>query len=61
MLVYQAWAYWVFRARVTGETVTGGDGYGLVGRTVAKAHESLQSVTGGTHPPAADAAPTTGP
>ena len=29
VLAYQAWTYWVFRARVTGEDVAG-DGYGGV-------------------------------
>jgi cytochrome bd ubiquinol oxidase subunit II len=51
VLVYQAWTYWVFRARVTGADVAG-DGYG--GGVVARARESAKETLG----PADSAAPT---
>lgn len=49
VLAYQAWSYWVFRARVTGADVVG-DGYGgRVARTVASAHKSAVETLGTTH------------
>lgn len=53
VLAYQAWSYWVFRARVTGADIAGGDGYGAVGRAVAKArHSAAQTLHGpGEKPP----------
>ncbi|SDJ46408.1 cytochrome d ubiquinol oxidase subunit II [Frankineae bacterium MT45] len=51
VLVYQAWSYWVFRARVTGADVAG-DGYGgggvnaAVGGVVAKARQSARTTLG---------------
>ncbi len=47
VLAYQAWTYWVFRARVTGEDVAG-DGYGGVGQIVSKARESARETLGTT-------------
>jgi len=49
VLAYQAWSYWVFRARVVGETV--GDGYGgtnksRLGRIVNSAKESADKTIG---------------
>src|SRR6266540_1467806 len=44
VLAYQAWTYWVFRARVTGADVAG-DGYG--GGIVARARESAKKTVGG--------------
>jgi cytochrome bd ubiquinol oxidase subunit II len=43
VLVYQGWSYWVFRARVTGESV-GGDGYGRA--VVAAARSSARVMLG---------------
>jgi cytochrome d ubiquinol oxidase subunit II len=44
VLVYQAWSYWVFRARVTGADVAG-DGYGgPVAQVVAKARHSAGEI-----------------
>ncbi len=40
VLAYQAWTYWVFRARVTGADVEG-DGYGLIAKVRESAHEML--------------------
>jgi cytochrome d ubiquinol oxidase subunit II len=56
VLVYQAWTYWVFRARVTGADVAG-DGYG--GGIVARARESAKETLGGPSEPADSAAPKT--
>jgi cytochrome d ubiquinol oxidase subunit II len=46
VLAYQAWTYWVFRARVTGADVTGGDGYGAVATTIARARDSAAEMLG---------------
>src|SRR5664279_2046974 len=47
VLAYQAWSYWVFRARVTGSDVTGGDMYGgSVAQLVAKAKDSAAQTLG---------------
>jgi len=40
VLAYQAWTYWVFRARVTGADVAG-DAYGLVARARESARETF--------------------
>ena len=45
VLAYQAWTYWVFRARVTGEIAVG-DGYGSLAPIVAKARESARETLG---------------
>ncbi|BEP14171.1 cytochrome d ubiquinol oxidase subunit II [Acidothermaceae bacterium B102] len=42
VLAYQAWAYWVFRARVTGESSS----YGSVDRAVAAAKASARQTLG---------------
>ena len=55
VLAYQAWTYWVFRARVTGADVAG-DGYG--GGIVARARESAKETLGGASEPADSAGPT---
>ena len=44
VLAYQAWTYWVFRARVTGETV--GAGHPRVSQVVAQASESARETLG---------------
>jgi cytochrome d ubiquinol oxidase subunit II len=44
VLVYQAWTYWIFRARVTGETV--GLGHERVAQTVALAGQSARETLG---------------
>ncbi len=45
VLVYQAWTYWVFRARVTGESITApGSAAGqLIQRAKDSAHQSLHT------------------
>jgi cytochrome d ubiquinol oxidase subunit II len=58
VLAYQAWSYWVFRARVTGSDL-GGDGYGgggstrpagpdggALGRTITAARRSARDMLG---------------
>jgi cytochrome d ubiquinol oxidase subunit II len=46
VLVYQAWTYWIFRARVTGADVAG-DGYGgAVATTIARARQSAAEMLG---------------
>jgi cytochrome d ubiquinol oxidase subunit II len=47
VLAYQAWTYWVFRARVTG-AIADGEGYGSgrVGGIVAQARESARQTLG---------------
>ena len=47
VLIYQAWTYWVFRARVTGADVSG-DGYGggRFERTVRRARDSAAELLG---------------
>ncbi len=57
VLAYQAWSYWVFRARITGQDIAG-DGYGGVGAgpspgpptrlgsTVASARRSAEEMLG---------------
>jgi cytochrome d ubiquinol oxidase subunit II len=47
VLAYTAWTYWVFRARVTGDSVVG-DGYGGMAHVVSSAAESAREVFG-TH------------
>ena len=51
VLVYQAWSYWVFRARVTGADLDH-DAYGggAVGRTIAKARQSASELLGKPEP-----------
>jgi cytochrome bd ubiquinol oxidase subunit II len=44
VLIYQAWSYWVFRARVTGADVEGDAYAGGVGGIVAKARHSASEV-----------------
>jgi len=44
VLAYQAWTYWVFRARVTGDSVTAASS--AVGRLVEKAKQSAQETLG---------------
>jgi cytochrome d ubiquinol oxidase subunit II len=44
VLAYQAWSYWVFRARVTGAEVD--DGYGGVSRIVRNARRSAEETLG---------------
>jgi len=46
VLAYTAWTYWVFRARVTGDSVVG-DGYGGLAHVVSSAAESARGVLGG--------------
>ena len=55
VLLYQAWTYWVFRARVTGE-IAQGHGYGGTGRASNVLHKAQQSAhdTLGRHPEAPD-------
>jgi cytochrome d ubiquinol oxidase subunit II len=50
VLVYQAWTYWIFRARVTGETV--GTGHERIARTVALAGQSARETLGRPDAPA---------
>jgi cytochrome d ubiquinol oxidase subunit II len=45
VLAYQAWTYWVFRARVTGSDVAG-DGYGGLGKVVSRARDSARETLG---------------
>ncbi len=48
VLLYQAWSYWVFRARVTGE-IASGHGYGGTGRAsdvLRKAQQSARDTLG---------------
>ena len=62
VLIYQAWTYWVFRARVTGDDVLDG-GYGGSGPAgaarsiVARAHESALATLGHTDTGTAPDAP----
>jgi cytochrome bd ubiquinol oxidase subunit II len=58
VIVYQAWTYWIFRARVTGDIASGG-GYDKLDRTLAAAKDSARrtlgthgEVTAGQDPPA---------
>jgi cytochrome d ubiquinol oxidase subunit II len=51
VLVYQAWTYWIFRARVTGETV--GAGHEGIARAVALAGQSARETLGRPDAPAA--------
>ncbi|HET6209589.1 MAG TPA: cytochrome d ubiquinol oxidase subunit II [Jatrophihabitans sp.] len=45
VLAYQAWTYWVFRARVTGRDVAG-SGYGPADRVLQQARESMRDTLG---------------
>lgn len=47
VLAYQAWTYWVFRARVTGESVS--DSASPAGRLVASARRSARTVVHPEH------------
>ncbi len=59
VLAYQAWTYWVFRARVTGADVSG-DGYGgSLGNVVSRARDSARETLGTTS--GAEQEPTAGP
>ena len=44
VLAYQAWSYWVFRARVTGHEVD--DGYGTAATLIARAKDSAATTLG---------------
>jgi len=46
VLAYQAWSYWVFRARVTGADVAGADSYGPAARVVRSARHSAAGLLG---------------
>ena len=58
VLAYQAWSYWIFRARVSGDNV--GDGYGnsaaRVNRIITAAKESAKDTLGAKSRPRADTA-----